>query len=97
MRQNKRISNTIYMLIAAALLLSTPLHSQIFYTQEDLNSEVRGQWEDIGLVIPIQLESLEEEGGEEDESKYASVGSGLAMLAALGGAYLLGKKRKENA
>jgi hypothetical protein len=94
MRQNKKISNTIYMLIAATLLLSTPLHSQVFHTQEDLNSEVRDQWKDLGLVVPIPVE---EEGTEEEDSKYVSVGSGLAMLAALGGAYLMSKKRKKDA
>lgn len=95
MRQNKRISNKIYTLIAATLLLSMPLRSQVFHTQDDLDSEVRGQWKDLGLVVPIPIE--EEGAEEEDSSKYVTVGSGLAMLAALGGAYLMSKKRKEDA
>lgn len=88
MKQNIRNSKKIYMLMIAALLLSMPLHSQVFQTQDDLNSEVKGQWEDMGLVVPIEEE-------EEDDAKYVPVGSSLAMLAALGGAYLLGKRKKQ--
>ena len=32
-----------------------------------------------------------------EEEDYAPLGSGIALLAALGGAYLLGKKHKEEA
>ncbi|MCR5657917.1 MAG: PEP-CTERM sorting domain-containing protein [Bacteroidales bacterium] len=83
-----RNSKKIYMLMIAALMLTMPLHSQVFQTQDDLNTEVKGQWEDKGLVVPIEEE-------EEDDSKYVPVGSSLAMLAALGGAYLLGKRKKQ--
>ncbi len=88
MKQNMRNSKKIYMLMIAALMLTMPLHSQVFQTQDDLNTEVKGQWEDKGLVVPIEEE-------EEDDSKYVPVGSSLAMLAALGGAYLLGKRKKQ--
>ena len=88
MKQNMRNSKKIYMLMIAALMFTMPLHSQVFQTQDDLNTEVKGQWEDKGLVVPIEEE-------EEDDSKYVPVGSSLAMLAALGGAYLLGKRKKQ--
>ena len=88
MKQNMRNSKKIYMLMIAALMLTMPLHSQVFQTQDDLNTEVKGQWEDKGLVVPIEEE-------EEDDAKYVPVGSSLAMLAALGGAYLLGKRKKQ--
>ncbi len=89
MKQNMRNSKKIYMLMIAALMLTMPLHSQVFQTQDDLNTEVKGQWEDKGLVVPIEEEE------EENDAKYVPVGSSLAMLAALGGAYLLGKRKKQ--
>ena len=69
------------------ILLVTML--QVFLTQEDLDSERQGQWEDIGLIIPIHEQDFDQ------AEPYAPVGSGIAVLAALGGAYLLGKKRRE--
>ena len=78
------------MLMAAMLLLSMPLRSQVFLTQEDLDSERDGQWEDIGLIIPIHEVDFDQ------AEPYVPVGSGIAMLAALGGAYLLGKRKKED-
>ena len=76
--------------MAAMLLLSMPLRSQVFLTQEDLDSERDGQWEDIGLIIPIHEVDFDQ------AEPYVPVGSGIAMLAALGGAYLLGKRKKED-
>ena len=75
--------------MAVMLLLSMPLRSQVFLTQEDLDSERDGQWQDIGLIIPIH------EADFDQAEPFAPVGSGIAVLAALGGAYLLGKKRRE--
>ena len=60
----------------------------VFLTQEDLDSERDGQWEDIGLIVPIHLSDFDQ------AEPFTPVGSGIALLAALGGAYLLKKKRK---
>ena len=81
--------------MAAVLLLSMPLRAQVFMTQDDLEKERDGQWSDIGLIIPIHEQDFDqaEEAPEED---YTPLGSGIVLLAALGGAYLLGKKRKNN-
>ena len=80
----------IFFLTVSMLMLLMPLHSQVFMTQEDLNKDRSQKWEDAGLVVPIH----ERDFGEEEED-YVPMGSGLAMLAVLGGAYLLGKKRNE--
>ena len=77
------------MLLVTMLLMAMPMRSQVFLTQEDLDSERMGQWEDIGLIIPIHEQDFDQ------AEPYAPVGSGIAVLAALGGAYLLGKRRKE--
>ena len=75
-------------LLVTMLMMAMPMRSQVFLTQEDLDSERAGQWEDIGLIIPIHEQDF-------DQAEYAPLGSGIALLAALGGAYLLGKRRKE--
>ena len=90
MKHNIRNTKKVFMLMAAMLLLSMPLRSQVFLTQEDLDSERDGQWQDIGLIIPIHEVDVDQ------AEPYVHVGSGIAMLAALGGAYLLGKRKKED-
>jgi hypothetical protein len=78
-------------LMAAMLLLSMPLRSQVFLTQDDLDAARDAEWEDLGLIIPIHYQDFDQ------AEEFAPMGSGIALLAALGGAYLLGKKRKEEA
>ena len=82
------------MLLVTMLLMAMPMRSQVFLTQEDLDSERDGQWQDLGLIIPIHEQDFDQ------AEPWAPVGSGIAVLAALGGAYLggaylLGKKRRE--
>ena len=88
MKHNIRKSKKVFIVMIAALLLSMPLRSQVFLTQEDLDSERDGQWADIGLIIPIHEQDF-------DQAEYSPLGSGIVLLAALGGAYLIGKKRRE--
>ena len=77
------------MLLVTMLLMAMPMRSQVFLTQEDLDSERQGQWEDIGQINPIHEQDFDQ------AEPWAPVGSGIAVLAALRGAYLLGKRRKE--
>ena len=79
-----------FILLVTMLLMALPMRSQVFLTQEDLDSERDGQWEDIGLIIPIHEHDFDQ------AEPWAPVGSGIALLTALGGAYLLGKRRKED-
>lgn len=75
-------------LLVTMLMMALPMRSQVFLTQEDLDSERDGQWQDIGLIIPIH------EADFDQAEPFTPVGSGIVLLAALGGAYLLKKKRK---
>ena len=87
--KGNRIMRKSLMLLVTMLLMAVPMRSQVFLTQEDLDSERQGQWEDIGLIIPIHEQDFDQ------AEPWVPVGSGIAVLAALGGAYLLGKKRRE--
>ena len=84
-----RIMRKSMILLVTMLTMALPMRSQVFLTQEDLDSERDGQWEDIGLIIPIHEQDFDQ------AEPFTPVGSGIAVLAALGGAYLLGKKRTE--
>ena len=84
-----KIMRKSYILLVVMLLMALPMRSQVFLTQEDLDNERQGQWEDIGLIIPIHEQDFDQ------AEEFTPMGSGIALLAALGGAYLLGKKRKE--
>ena len=84
-----RIMRKSMILRVTMLTMALPMRSQVFLTQEDLDSERDGQWQDIGLIIPIHEQDFDQ------AEPFTPVGSGIAVLAALGGAYLLGKKRKE--
>lgn len=92
MTHKNRTMKMPLVLIASMLLLSMPLRSQVFMTHEDLEKDRSQKWEDAGLVVPIHERDFADE-----EEDYAPLGSGIALLAALGGAYLLGKKCKEEA
>jgi hypothetical protein len=87
--KENRIMRKSIILLVTMLLMALPMHSQVFLTQEDLDSERDGQWEDIGLIVPIHLSDFDQ------AEPFTPVGSGIALLAALGGAYLLGKRKKD--
>ena len=79
----------IFGMLALVAALSVPAKAQIFLDDEDMN--VRGDGSgnmDIGNIIP-------QHGVEWDQANYLPVGEGVLLLGLLGGAYLLGKKRKE--
>ena len=88
-KENRIMRKSMIMLVTM-LIMAIPVRSQVFLTQEDLESERDGQWEDIGLIVPIHLQDFDQ------AEPFTPVGSGIAVLAALGGAYLLGKKNKQD-
>lgn len=63
---------------------------QIIYTEEDagLNPRSGIKSDQLGVMVPMQ-------GVDADQWKLAPLGNGIMLLAGLGGAYLLGKKRKK--
>ena len=87
-KENRIMRKSMIMLVTM-LIMVIPVRSQVFLTQEDLESERDGQWEDIGLIVPIHLQDFDQ------AEPFTPVGGGIAVLAALGGAYLLGKRKKQ--
>jgi hypothetical protein len=84
----KRIVSVMAIL---ALVLGTTIsaNAQIFLDDEDMNRRGNGDGNmDIGNIIP-------QHGVDWDQANYTPMGEGILLLSVLGGAYLLGKKRKE--
>lgn len=84
----KRIVSAMAIL---ALVLGTTMtaNAQIFLDDDDMNvrdGEHGGM--DIGNIIP-------QHGVDWDQADYLPVGEGIVLLSVLGGAYLLGKRRKK--
>ena len=79
-----------FVLLAILVLGLQPVFSQIIYTEEDEGFHPRqtSQTNELGVMVPMQNVDL-------DQWKIAPLGSGIMLLAGLGGAYLLAKRRKE--
>ena len=80
-----------YFILVTALLLSVTVNAQIFImTEEEMEHNLRCDYgiysEDI--FVPVQ--------GLDMDQSFTPVGNGLWVLGCLGGAYLLGKRRKKD-
>lgn len=84
----KRIASTMAILVLS-LGISMTANAQIFLDDDDPNLRGAGDGDmEIGNIIP-------QHGVEWDQANYAPLGGGIVLLSVLGGAYLLGKRRKE--
>ena len=79
----KRIATTM----AALLLTATVANAQVFMLDKD-GKRQKEDIDNVGGYIP-------ENGVEYDQGEYLPTGGGALLLAALGGAYLVGKRRKK--
>ena len=87
----RRAMNKRVLTLAMAMLLAAPAAmAQIFLDDESLtNRGWLGDMDELGNIIPFHEV-------EWDQANYAPTGGGILLLTVLGGAYLLGKRRKED-
>ena len=78
----------LIMTIAIATMFVAPATAQIFLDDEDLNNRA-GSSEVPGAIIPEQDVTYDQ------FQPYVPVGEGILLLAGLAGAYLVGKRKKE--
>ena len=78
-------------LMAALVMLAGTAFGQIIYTDEDYGTHLRSGSSNpgIGVMVPLQNSNLDQW-----KYEYVPLGDGLLLLAGLGGAYLLGKRKK---
>lgn len=75
-------------ILILGLLLSTAAQAQIFMTEDDHN--LRSRSSEVLGVVPLNGVNYDQ-----TNETYTPIGEGVLLLAALGGAYLL-KKKKNN-
>ena len=72
-------------ILTVLLFTAGMAHGQIFLTENEANSRIDVNEYDVP-VLPGQGTTLDQ---------YTPLGGGIMLLGLLGGAYLLGKKRKQ--
>ena len=80
----------ILLIFTLVLTLAAPMRAQVFIMEEDENDRVdnvfgNGQWNNIIV-----------HGSPDDQTNWVPLGEGILMLTALGGAYLMRKKKSSN-
>ena len=80
----------ILLIFTLLLTLAAPMRAQVFIMEEDENDRVNnvfgnGQWNNIIV-----------HGSPDDQTNWVPLGEGILMLTALGGAYLMRKKKSSN-
>lgn len=79
----------IVLTAVASLMLVFSAKAQVFVLEEDGNNRDGGK--PIAFIVPDHFENDDQTPGEEEEPPYTPLGSGVIVLAGLGGAYLLRK------
>ena len=76
----------LIMTIAIATMFAAPAMAQVFLDEDENGNRANG-----GSQLVINNPAVYDSG----EDWYAPVGEGIVLLAGLAGAYLVGKRRKE--
>ena len=79
----------ILLIFTIFLALAAPMRAQVFIMEEDENDRVNnvfgnGEWNNIIV-----------HGSADDQANFVPLGEAVLLLTALGGAYLLRKKKRE--
>ena len=88
----KKLALTIAIVLGLGLTtFADPNQGGLFKRGADINDEYSelGMNRDLTPMLPSHGESTNQDGNE------GPIGTGIAVLAALGGAYLVAKKRRE--
>ena len=86
MKRMNKMNKKCMVLLTALLLMVGPSKAQVFIADDEFEGMMRKQDPEFALFVPYV-------GSEADQS-YTPVGSGVLLLAGLGGAYLLTKRKK---
>ena len=89
-RSMKAMRKSLLVIALMTLLTAGPVTAQIFLDDESLTYREGwlGQMDELGNIIPFHEVDW-------DQANFAPTGGGILLLGLLGGAYLVGKKRKE--
>ena len=85
----KDYRNKIVVILIMLLFTVNSMPAQVFIMDEDVESNIRVGESEFVVPVPYQ-------GGDLDEFLYTPLDGGWFLLATLGGAYLLKKRKKDN-
>ena len=83
----KKSSILIVTMLLITMLSATTLRAQVFLMEDEFESNIRVGGTEFVVPAPYQ-------GGDLDQ--YLPIGDGLLLLVGMGGAYLLGKRKKKD-
>ena len=84
----KSIGKRIAVLLTLSVMTLGSLQAQVFIMDEDVGGNIRVGGSEFSVPVPYQGTDLDE---------YLPLGNGVWLLIALGGAYLLRKRKDEKA
>ena len=90
----KKKSIIVTILLAAVLLLSVPSRAQVFIMEDDEGSSRLSTGSNLPGIPTLDIGY--DQYDDPTNPPYAPLGGGAIVLGLFGGAYLLGKRKKDN-
>lgn len=82
----KKLMKKTVVLLTVLFMAVVPLKAQVFIADDEFEGMMRLAESEYVLVVPQQAS---------DADQYTPIGNGVLLLAGLGGAYLLRKRKKK--
>ena len=82
----KKMMKKTVVLLTVLFMAVVPMKAQVFIADDEFEGMMRRVESDYVLVVPNQAT---------DADQYLPIGNGVLLLAGLGGAYLLTKRKKK--
>lgn len=82
----KKMMKKTVVLLTVLFMAVVPLKAQVFIADDEFEGMMRLAESEYVLVVPQQAS---------DADQYTPIGNGVLLLAGLGGAYLLRKRKKK--
>ena len=74
-------------LLTVLFMAVVPMKAQVFIADDEFEGMMRQEESEFVLFVPVQAQ--------DGDQSYSPIGSGVLLLAGLGGAYLLTKRKKQ--
>ena len=83
----KKMMKKIVVLLTVLFMAVVPMKAQVFIADDEFEGMMRQEESEFVLFVPVQAQ--------DGDQSYSPIGSGVLLLAGLGGAYLLTKRKKQ--
>ena len=84
----KKMMKKTVVLLTVLFMAVVPMKAQVFIADDEFEGMMRQEESEFVLFVPVQAQ--------DGDQSYSPIGSGsLLLLAGLGGAYLLTKRKKQ--